>query len=194
MCYNISACVTEKNRGSASRNQASERVRETNIKERASKICERFFLDIFVPSLFRFRSATNQSIDRCRRRVRLQGDYTGFDHNCLRHKVDAPCIYSYSSTTMMVSSREGRCHMVATPSTYHLGFLFHKNRVQSCAAILYVPRRDWKRSKGCVFSPPSLRPVPARGREARKRNLSIASHTTPLNMWVVGVHVHLRSE
>ena len=44
----------------------------------------------------------------------------------------------------------------------------------------YVPRRDWKRLKGCVFSPPSLCPVPARGREARKRKLSIASHPISL--------------
>ena len=34
--------------------------------------------------------------------------------------------------------------------------------------------------KGCVFSPPSLCPVPSRGRKARKRNLSIASLPTPL--------------
>ena len=34
--------------------------------------------------------------------------------------------------------------------------------------------------KGSVFSPPSVRPVPARGREARKRNPSIASIPTPV--------------
>ena len=44
----------------------------------------------------------------------------------------------------------------------------------------YIPRRDWKPLKGCVFSPPSLRLVPTRGREARKCNLSIASLPTPL--------------
>ena len=43
-----------------------------------------------------------------------------------------------------------------------------------------LPRRDWKQLKGCVFSPPSLFPVPARGMEARKRNLSIASHPISL--------------
>ena len=37
-----------------------------------------------------------------------------------------------------------------------------------------IPRRGWKRWKGCVFSPPFLCPVPARGRGARKSNLSIA--------------------
>ena len=34
-----------------------------------------------------------------------------------------------------------------------------------------------KRLKGCIFSPPSLLPVPGRGKEARKHNLSIASNT-----------------
>ena len=33
-----------------------------------------------------------------------------------------------------------------------------------------------KRLKGCVFSPPSLLPVPGGGKEARKSNLSIASN------------------
>ena len=33
-----------------------------------------------------------------------------------------------------------------------------------------------KRLKGCIFSPPSLLPVSGRGKEARKRNLSIASN------------------
>ena len=37
--------------------------------------------------------------------------------------------------------------------------------------------------KGCIFSPPSLCPVPTRGREARKRNLSIALLPTPLHFW-----------
>ena len=37
--------------------------------------------------------------------------------------------------------------------------------------VTCLPRQGWKQLKGCVFSPPSLRPVPARGREARKRNL-----------------------
>ena len=46
----------------------------------------------------------------------------------------------------------------------------------------YLPRRDWKRLEGCVFSPPSLCPLPARGREARKCNLSIASLPTPLRL------------
>ena len=33
-----------------------------------------------------------------------------------------------------------------------------------------------KRLKGCIFSPPSLAPVPGGGKEARKLNLSIASN------------------
>ena len=43
-----------------------------------------------------------------------------------------------------------------------------------------LPRRGWKRLKGCVYLPPCLCPVPARGRKARKRNLSIASLPIPL--------------
>ena len=39
-----------------------------------------------------------------------------------------------------------------------------------------VNRREWKRLKGCVFSPPSVRPVPARGREARKPFNHFHSH------------------
>ena len=34
---------------------------------------------------------------------------------------------------------------------------------------------EWKRLKGCVFSPPFLLPVLGGPKEARKRNLSIAS-------------------
>ena len=45
---------------------------------------------------------------------------------------------------------------------------------------LLLNRREWKRLKGCVFSPPSLCPVPGRGREARKRNPSIASIPAPV--------------
>ena len=43
-----------------------------------------------------------------------------------------------------------------------------------------INRWEWKRLKGRVFSPPSVRPVPARGREARKWNPSIASIPTPV--------------
>ena len=43
-------------------------------------------------------------------------------------------------------------------------------------------RQEWKRLKGCDFSPPWVRPVPARGREARKRNSSIASIPTPVHL------------
>ena len=55
----------------------------------------------------------------------------------------------------------------------------HNNKPQ-VIQIHWIPRRDWKRLKGCVFSPPSLCLVPARGREARKHNLSIASLPIPL--------------
>ena len=41
-------------------------------------------------------------------------------------------------------------------------------------------RWEWKRLKGCVFLPPSVRPEPSRGREARKRNPSIPSIPTPV--------------
>ena len=41
---------------------------------------------------------------------------------------------------------------------------------------LDVMRWGGKRLKGCIFSPPSLLPVPGRGKEARKHNLSIASN------------------
>ena len=54
-----------------------------------------------------------------------------------------------------------------------------------------VPRWGWKRLKGCVFSPPSLCPVPARGREARKRNLSIASPPTPLHKTCIAAYLAL---
>ena len=40
----------------------------------------------------------------------------------------------------------------------------------------YITGREAKQLKGCVFSSPSLLPVPGRGKEARKRNLSIASN------------------
>ena len=43
-------------------------------------------------------------------------------------------------------------------------------------------RREWKHLKGCVFLPPSIRQVPARGREARKRNPSITSIPIPGNV------------
>ena len=38
-----------------------------------------------------------------------------------------------------------------------------------------VPGWEWKRLKGCVFSPPFLLPVLGRPKEARKRSLSITS-------------------
>ena len=44
----------------------------------------------------------------------------------------------------------------------------------------FILRRGWKRLKGCVFWPPSLCLLLARGREVRKRNLSIASLPIPL--------------
>ena len=50
-------------------------------------------------------------------------------------------------------------------------------------------RREWKRLKGCVFSPPSVRPVLARGREARKRNPSITSIPTPVHCSSSSFHV-----
>ena len=37
----------------------------------------------------------------------------------------------------------------------------HNNKPQ-VIQIHWIPRRDWKRLKGCVFSPPSLCPVPER--------------------------------
>ena len=53
--------------------------------------------------------------------------------------------------------------------------------VVTCSTVeLKVNRREWKLLKGCIFSPPSVRPVPARGREARKRNPSITSIPTPV--------------
>ena len=41
---------------------------------------------------------------------------------------------------------------------------------------IFLNRREWIQLKGCIFS----RPAPARGREARKRNPSIASLPTAL--------------
>ena len=38
-----------------------------------------------------------------------------------------------------------------------------------------IPGWEWKRLKGCVFSPPFLLPVLGGPKEARKRNLSIVS-------------------
>ena len=60
------------------------------------------------------------------------------------------------------------------------GFIFWKNWLQlwiyhAAAFILCNSRWGGERLKGCVFSPSSLLPVSARGKEARKRNLSIAS-------------------
>ena len=46
--------------------------------------------------------------------------------------------------------------------------------------LFNINRREWKRLKGCVFSPPSVCPIPARGREARQRNPSIDSIPTPV--------------
>ena len=40
-------------------------------------------------------------------------------------------------------------------------------------AFLSLPRRDWKRLKGCVFLPPFFCPVPARGR--RRENATFQS-------------------
>ena len=40
-----------------------------------------------------------------------------------------------------------------------------------------IKGREAKRLKCCVFSPPSFLPVPGRGKEARKRNLSITSQS-----------------
>ena len=51
----------------------------------------------------------------------------------------------------------------------------------------HLNSREWKRLKGCVFSPPLGCPVPARLREARKRNPSIASIPTPLHQLL---HLH----
>ena len=42
-------------------------------------------------------------------------------------------------------------------------------------SIPHLPWWEWKRLKGCVFSPPFLLPVLGGPKEARKRNLSIAS-------------------
>ena len=44
---------------------------------------------------------------------------------------------------------------------------------------------EWeeKQLKGCVFSPPSLLLVPGRGKETRKRKLSIASY--PISVWSI---------
>ena len=49
-----------------------------------------------------------------------------------------------------------------------------------CDYLGTINRREWKRLKGCVFSPPSVRPVPARGREQRRRNPSVTSIPTPV--------------
>ena len=55
-----------------------------------------------------------------------------------------------------------------------------KKMTITVGVIMYLNRREWKRLKGCVFSPPSDCPVLARGREARKRNPSITSIPNPV--------------
>ena len=45
----------------------------------------------------------------------------------------------------------------------------------SLLLLFFLPGWEWKRLKGCVFSPPFLLPVLGGQKEARKRNLSIAS-------------------
>ena len=41
------------------------------------------------------------------------------------------------------------------------------------------------RLKDCILSPPSLLQVPGRGKEARKRNLSIASNPVSVRIFVI---------
>ena len=46
-----------------------------------------------------------------------------------------------------------------------------------------------KQLKGCVFSPPSLLPVPGRGKEVRKRNLSIASNPVSVTTYDISLGI-----
>ena len=57
-----------------------------------------------------------------------------------------------------------------------------KARTEYPNFFLHVKGWEAQRLKGCIFSPPSLLPVPGGGKEARKQNLSIASN--PVSVYI----------
>ena len=63
----------------------------------------------------------------------------------------------------------------------HLKHCYHRYTRTFSSCI--IPGWEWKRLKGCIFSPPFLLPVLGGPKEARKCNLSIASIPVCLNLF-----------
>ena len=61
--------------------------------------------------------------------------------------------------------------------------------VRETLSYVLVPRWDVKRWRGCVFSPPSLLPVPGRGKEADSAASTNKSFPIPLLSSFVAVHI-----